>query len=80
MTDNRHLIEIKGIGKDYLSKDVAVKAIRNMDFAIDDGEFVSIMGQSGSGKSTLLSIIGGLNHPTRGKAFVLLPCIFFAAV
>jgi len=70
MTDNRHLIEIKGIGKDYLSKDVSVKAIRNMDFVIDDGEFVSIMGQSGSGKSTLLSIIGGLNHPTRGKVFV----------
>jgi len=70
MTDNRHLIEIKGIGKDYLSKDVAVKAIKNMDFFIDDGEFVSIMGQSGSGKSTLLSIIGGLNHPTRGKVFV----------
>ncbi len=70
MTDNRHLIEIKGIGKDYLSKDVSVKAIKNMDFVIDDGEFVSIMGQSGSGKSTLLSIIGGLNHPTRGKVFV----------
>ena len=70
MTDNRHLIEIKEVGKDYLSKDVAVKAIRNMDFFIDDGEFVSIMGQSGSGKSTLLSIIGGLNHPTRGNVFV----------
>ena len=70
MTDNRHLIEIKEIGKDYLSKDIAVQAIRNMDFVIDDGEFVSIMGQSGSGKSTLLSIIGGLNHPTRGKVFV----------
>ncbi|MBW1821625.1 MAG: ABC transporter ATP-binding protein [Deltaproteobacteria bacterium] len=70
MTDNRHLIEIKEVGKDYLSKEVAVKAIRNMDFFIDDGEFVSIMGQSGSGKSTLLSIIGGLNHPTRGKVFV----------
>ncbi len=70
MTDNRHLIEIKEVGKDYLSKDVAVKAIRNMDFFIDDGEFVSIVGQSGSGKSTLLSIIGGLNHPTRGNVFV----------
>ena len=70
MSENRHLIEIKKLGKDYLSKDVAVTAIRNMDFSIDDGEFVGIMGQSGSGKSTLLSIIGGLNHPTRGKVFV----------
>jgi putative ABC transport system ATP-binding protein len=70
MDEHRHLIEIKGISKNYLSKDVTVKAIKNMDFYIDDGEFVSIMGQSGSGKSTLLSIIGGLNHPTRGKVFV----------
>jgi putative ABC transport system ATP-binding protein len=41
-----------------------------MDFYIDDGEFVAIMGQSGSGKSTLLSILGGLNHPSRGKALL----------
>jgi putative ABC transport system ATP-binding protein len=62
-----HLIEIRGIGKDYKSGETTVQAIRNMDFFIDDGEFVSIMGQSGSGKSTLLSILGGLNHPTRGR-------------
>ena len=62
-----HLIEIEGIGKDYQSGDTTVQAIRAMDFFIDDGEFVSIMGQSGSGKSTLLSILGGLNHPTRGR-------------
>jgi putative ABC transport system ATP-binding protein len=41
-----------------------------MDFFIDDGEFVSIMGQSGSGKSTLLSVLGGLNHPSRGKIVI----------
>jgi putative ABC transport system ATP-binding protein len=62
----QHLIEIKGIGKDYQSGEATVEAIKQMDFFIDDGEFVSIMGQSGSGKSTLLSILGGLNHPTRG--------------
>ncbi len=70
MNDHPHLIEIKKMDKDYISGDSTVKAIRNMDFFIDDGEFVSIMGQSGSGKSTLLSIIGGLNHPTRGNIFV----------
>lgn len=70
MTDHLHLIEIKEMGKDYISGDSIVNAIKNMDFFIDDGEFVSIMGQSGSGKSTLLSIIGGLNHPTRGNIFV----------
>ena len=63
----QHLIEIRGIGKDYQSGEATVEAIKQMDFFIDDGEFVSIMGQSGSGKSTLLSILGGLNHPTRGR-------------
>ena len=63
----QHLIEIQEIGKDYQSGDTNVQAIREMNFFIDDGEFVSIMGQSGSGKSTLLSILGGLNHPTRGR-------------
>ncbi len=67
MATETHLIEIQGISKDYQSGDTVVKAIRNMDFFIDDGEFVAIMGPSGSGKSTLLSILGGLNHPTNGK-------------
>lgn len=70
MSDEIHLIEVKGVGKDYVTGDVVVSAITNMDFSIDDGEFVSIMGQSGSGKSTLLSIIGGLNHPSRGRVLV----------
>lgn len=65
-----HLIEIRNIGKDYSSGESTVAAIRHMDFHIDDGEFVSIMGQSGSGKSTLLAILGGLNHPSRGNVLV----------
>ncbi len=65
-----HLIEIQHIGKDYRSGDATVSAIKHMDFFIDDGEFTAIMGQSGSGKSTLLSILGGLNHPSRGKVLV----------
>jgi len=65
-----HLFEVRGLGKDYQSGDSKVQAIRKMDFFINDGEFVSIMGQSGSGKSTLLSIMGGLNHPTRGRMLV----------
>jgi putative ABC transport system ATP-binding protein len=63
----QHLIEIQDIGKDYQEGETTVQAIKQMNFFIDDGEFVSIMGQSGSGKSTLLSILGGLNHPTRGR-------------
>ena len=65
-----HLFEVRNLGKDYQSGETTVQAIRTMDFHIDDGEFVSIMGQSGSGKSTLLSIMGGLNHPTRGQMLV----------
>ena len=63
----QHLIEVQGIGKDYQDGETNVQAIRQMDLYIDDGEFVSIMGQSGSGKSTLLSVLGGLNNPTRGR-------------
>ena len=70
MTQVNHLIEISGLKKTYQSGDTAVDAIKQMDFFIDDEEFVTIMGQSGSGKSTLLSIIGALNHPTRGKVLV----------
>jgi len=66
----QHLIEIHGIGKDYQDGETNVQAIQQMDFYIDDGEFVAIMGQSGSGKSTLLSILGGLNHPSRGRVLL----------
>jgi putative ABC transport system ATP-binding protein len=66
----KHLIEVHGLGKEYPSGEGAVQAIREMDFFIDDGEFVAIMGQSGSGKSTLLSVLGGLNHPSRGKVLI----------
>jgi putative ABC transport system ATP-binding protein len=70
IANTEHLIEVRNIGKDYQSGESTVSAIRTMDFHIDDGEFVSVMGQSGSGKSTLLSIMGGLNHPTRGQLLV----------
>jgi putative ABC transport system ATP-binding protein len=55
--DVEHLIEVRQVGKDYQSGESTVQAIKEMSLYIDDGEFVSIMGQSGSGKSTLLSIL-----------------------
>jgi putative ABC transport system ATP-binding protein len=70
MQSDTHLIEVKNISKDYESGDTIVHALKHVDFYIDDGEFVAMMGQSGSGKSSLLSIIGGLNHPTQGKLFI----------
>jgi len=66
----QHLVEIRGIAKEYPDGDAMVTAIRHMDFFIDDGEFVTIMGQSGSGKSTLLAVLGGLCRPSRGRVLI----------
>jgi putative ABC transport system ATP-binding protein len=70
MNQVEHLIEVHDIGKNYSSGDTTVNAIKNMGFHIDDGEFVTIMGESGSGKSTLLSVLGALNHPSMGKLLI----------
>lgn len=70
MNGNDHLIEIQALGRDYRIGDNVVSAIKEMSFYIDDGEFISIVGQSGAGKSTLLSALGGLNRPTRGNVWV----------
>ncbi len=64
------LIEIKKLNKAYESGEESVMALLNVDFTIERGEFVSVMGPSGSGKSTLLTILGGLNHPTKGEVLV----------
>ncbi len=61
------MIEIKNITKIYKTGDVEFKALDDVSFKIEDGEFVAIMGPSGSGKSTLMHIIGALDTPTSGK-------------
>ncbi len=70
MTQVDHFIEIHDLKKTYQSGETQVDAIRHMNFFIGDEEFITIMGQSGSGKSTLLSIVGALNHPSRGRVIV----------
>ncbi len=60
------LLELKGVKKVYKTKKMTVQALQNINFQIDDGEFVAIMGESGSGKTTLLNIIASFDKPTLG--------------
>ncbi len=61
------LIEIENIEKHYGKNGTNVKAVSGISTEITFGEFIAVLGHSGSGKSTLLTMIGGLNHPTRGN-------------
>jgi putative ABC transport system ATP-binding protein len=61
------VFEARGLTKIYPMGDVVVQALRGVDFELDEGEFVVLLGPSGSGKSTLLNILGGLDVPTSGR-------------
>jgi putative ABC transport system ATP-binding protein len=64
------LVEARQLEKIYSVGEVAIQAIRKVDFTIEPGSFVSFVGPSGSGKSTLLNMIGCLDPPTSGKLSV----------
>ena len=64
------LIRVKDLHKDYGESDNLTKVLHGLDFEIEKGEFVSIMGPSGSGKSTLMHILGLLDSPTTGQYFL----------
>lgn len=61
------LLEIKDVNMNYHTKNGVTEAIKNINFNIEEGDFVSIVGPSGCGKSTLLNIISGLLEPSSGE-------------
>ena len=64
------IIEFKNVVKEYKSGDHILKAMDDVNFTIEEGEFVVILGPSGAGKSTLLNLLGGLDSVTSGKIIV----------
>ena len=64
------ILKVENISKKYQTKEGEVLALKNVNFRIKKGEFVSIIGPSGCGKSTLLSIISGLENQTSGNIYL----------
>ncbi len=64
------ILKIEHLSKVFGKGDTAVKALDDVTFTVNKGEFVAIVGPSGSGKSTLLHLLGGVDRPTSGKVFV----------
>ncbi len=64
------ILKVEHLSKTYGKGTTEVKALDNVSFSVEKGEFVAIIGASGSGKSTLLHLIGGVDRPTKGKVFI----------
>ncbi len=64
------LVQLKDVVKEYGSGEALFKAVDHVNFEIEEGEFVVILGQSGAGKSTILNMLGGMDVPTSGSVIV----------
>ena len=64
------ILKVEHLSKIYGTGQAQVKALDDVSFTVEKGEFVAIIGASGSGKSTLLHLIGGVDRPTKGKVMI----------
>lgn len=64
------ILRVEHLSKTYGKGDTLVKALDDISFTVEQGQFVAIVGASGSGKSTLLHILGGVDRPTSGQVFI----------
>ena len=70
LEEKKKVLELKNVCKTYQAKNGEIEALKNINFDVKTGEFVSIIGPSGCGKSTLLSIIAGLETKTEGEIYI----------
>ena len=64
------ILRVENLTKIYKNGSNEIRAVDNVSFSVEKGDFVAIIGASGSGKSTLLHLIGGVDRPTNGKVFI----------
>ena len=64
------ILKVENLTKIYGKGTTEVRALDNVSFSVNKGEFVAMVGASGSGKSTLLHLLGGVDRPTSGKVFI----------
>ena len=64
------ILELKNIKRIYKTKNITTEALKDINLEVNQGEFISIMGESGAGKTTLLNIIASLDRPTSGNIYI----------